>query len=160
MLSSTSDPANLSRNFLGTSEGWLFQLSLSEDQVDTVWTKFYPSVTFNPGAGIQDIWLDALDNIYMVTDEGTIVYQTADYNFTEETGYRTVLYDGPVSLTGIWGVDPSQIYVVGFMDEMLIRCSHDPVSGDINYVFVPVPFPAKKAMDSGLVMDKFGRPLY
>jgi len=56
MLSSTSDPADLSRNYLGTSEGWLFQLS--DARGDTVWTKFYPSVTNDPRAGIQDIWLD------------------------------------------------------------------------------------------------------
>jgi len=158
MLSSTSDPADLSRNFLGTSEGWLFQLS--DDRGDTVWTKFYPAVTQNPGAGIQDIWIDALRNIYMVTDEGTIIYQTADYNFTEETGSRTTLYSGPVTLTGIWGVDPNTFYVVGYMDEMLMRCSHIPSSGYFNFVFIPVDFPAGKAMDSGPTVDKFGRPLY
>ena len=158
MLSSTSDPADLSRNFLCTSEGWLFQLS--DDRGDTVWTKFYPSVTENPGAGIQDIWIDALRNIYMVTDEGTIIYQTADYNFAEEEGYRKTLYDGPVSLTGIWGIDPNNFYVVGYMDNMLMRCSHLPGSDFFNFEFIPVEFPASKAMDSGPTVDKFGRPLY
>lgn len=158
MLSSTSDPADLSRNYLGTSEGWLFRLS--ETQGDTVWTKFYPAVTGNPGNGIQDIWLDADQNVYMVTDEGTIVYQTFNYSFIEGTGYRAVLFDSPISLTGIWGVDPGQFYVVGYMDEMLFRCSHDPATGYFNHVGVSVNFPDDKSMDPGPNRDKFGRPLY
>lgn len=158
MLSSTSDPADLSRNYLGTSEGWLFQLS--DARVDTVWTSFYPAVTSNPRAGIQDIWLDAPGNIYMVTDEGTIVYQTVDYDFVSEAGSRTVLFDGTVSLTGIWGADPSTFYVVGYMDDVLMRCTHDPVSGYFNFVEIAVDFPAAKASDPGPATDKFGRPLY
>ncbi len=158
MLASTSDPADLSRNYLGTSEGWLFRLS--ESRGDTVWSKFYPAVTHDPGAGIQAIWLDAPGNVYLVTDEGKIIYQTVDYNFTEETGSRTVLYDGPVTLTGIWGTEPGNFFVVGYMDEMLLRCSHDPGSGTFSFVEIPVEFPADKAMDPGPTVDKFGRPLY
>lgn len=157
MLSSTSDPSDLSRNYLGTSEGWLFQLS--DARGDTVWTKFYPSITGNPGAGIQDIWLDAPGNVYLVTDDGQIVYQTEDYNFTFGTGSRTVLYDGTVSLTGIWGADPTTFYVVGYMDEMLMRCSHDPNTGYFNFVLIPVDFPAQKSMDQAMSVDQFGRPL-
>ncbi len=158
MLSSTSDPADLSRNYLGTSEGWLFQLS--DARGDTVWTKFYPSVTNAPRAGIQDIWLDAQQNIYMVTDEGKIIYQTADYNFTEGTGYRAELFDSPLSLTGIWGADPGQFYVTGYIDDALLRCSHDPATGYFNYVGVDVGFPDDKTLDPGPNKDKFGRPLY
>jgi hypothetical protein len=160
MLSSTSDPdpLNLSRNYMGTSEGWLFQLGGSSN--DMVWTKFYPSVTVNPGAGIQSIWLDEVGNVYMATDEGQIVYQTVDYNFTLETGSRTVLYSGPVALTGIWGTGQGTLYVVGYIDDHLMRCTHDPSSGYFNSVLVPVVFPASKAMDPGLTVDKFGRPLY
>ena len=157
MLSTTSDPADLSRNYLGTSEGWLFQLS--DARGDTVWTKFNPAVTVNPGAGIQDIWLDPQDNVYMVTDEGSIVYQTFDYKF-KESGERVTLHDGTVSLTGIWGIDSGQFYVVGYMDEMILRCSHDPVTGDFSLIPIKVEFPADKAMDMGPAVDKFGRPLY
>lgn len=157
MLSTTSDPADLSRNFLGTSEGWLFQLS--DARGDTVWTKFNPSVTFNPGAGIQDIWLDDATNVYMVTDEGTIVYQTADYKYNV-SGTRTTLFDGTVSLTGIWGSDPGNFYVVGYMDEMLMHCSHDQVTGDFTMEFIPVDFPDSKALDPGPAVDKFGRLVY
>lgn len=158
MLSSTSDPADLSRNYLGTSEGWLFQLSTSGP--DTVWTKFYPSVTDDPGTGIQDIWLDDQQNIYMVTDEGKIIYQTFDYNYSDRVGYRDVLFESPISLTGIWGVDPDQFYVVGYMDEKLFRCSHDPATGDFNHLEVVLEFPDDKSMDPGPNRDKFGRPLY
>ncbi len=157
MLSSTSDPADLSRNYLGTSEGWLFQLSVT--QGDTVWTKFSPSVTISPGGGIQDIWLDPQDNLYMVTDEGAIVYQTWDYKF-KESGERTNLYDGTVTLTGIWGTDPGNFYVVGYMDEKFMRCSHDPVTGDFSFIEIDVEFPDSKAMDSGPAVDKFGRPVF
>lgn len=158
MLSTTSDPAALSRNYLGTSEGWLFQLS--DARGDTVWTKYYPAVTDDPGAGIQNMWLDGPGNVYMVTDEGKIIYQTFDYNFTNETGSRSILFDGPVSLTGIWGSDPGNFFVVGYMDEMIIRCSHDPATGDFSFVEIPVDFPADKAMESGPTVDKFGRPLH
>ncbi|MCK9996965.1 MAG: hypothetical protein KAH56_11885 [Candidatus Krumholzibacteria bacterium] len=157
ILCSTSDPASLSRNYLGTSEGWLFQLS--DARGDTVWTKFTPSVTVNPRGGIQDIWLDEHQNIYMVTDEGSIVYQTADYVFNE-SGSRETLYDGPVSLTGIWGTGQGTFFVVGYMEDMLMRCTHNPSSGYFNFVFVSVKFPAGKAMNPGPTVDKFGRPLY
>jgi hypothetical protein len=156
MLSSTSDPADLSRNFLGTSEGWLFQLS--DARGDTVWTKFTPSVTESPRGGISGMWLDDQRNIYMVTTEGSIVYQTADYKF-DESGYRETLYDGPVTLTGIWGTGQGTFYVVGYMDDMLMRCAHNPTTGVFNFVFVAVKFPADKAMNPGPTMDKFGRPL-
>ena len=157
MLSTTSDPADLSRNYLGTSEGWLFQLS--DARGDTVWTKFYPSVTESPGGGIQDIWLDLAGNVYMVTDEGAIVYQTVDYNRSAGTGLRIILYDGTFSLTGIWGTDPGNFYVVGYIDDRLMRCSHDPVTGDFNLISFPVEFPAAKALETGPTVDKFGRPL-
>ncbi len=157
MLSTTSDPADLSRNYLGTSEGWLFQLS--DARGDTVWTKFYPSVTMNPGGGIQDIWLDAAGNVYMVTDEGAIVFQTFDYNRSAGTGLRTTLFDGTTSLTGIWGIDPGQFYVVGYMDDKLLRCSHDQGTGDFSLVPISVEFPTAKALETGPTVDKFGRPL-
>jgi hypothetical protein len=158
MLASTSDPADLSRNYLGTSEGWLFQLG--DARGDTVWTKFYPSVTNDPGKGIQDLWLDAQQNIYMVTDEGKVIYQTADYNFVAGTGTRTVLFENPISLTSIWGVDPGQFYVTGYIDDMILRCSHDPSTGYFNYVAIMVPFPESKTLAAGPTRDKFGRPLY
>jgi hypothetical protein len=96
----------------------------------------------------------------MVTDDGQIVYQTVDYNFSNGTGYRDVLYDGTVSLTGIWGANPNALFVVGYMDEMLMRCTHDPNTGYFNFVFVPVTFPAQKSMDQTIAVDQFGRPVH
>jgi hypothetical protein len=93
VLSTTSDPAVLSRNYLGTSEGWLFRLT-RDDAGRNVWSKFFPTLTTNPGAGINDIWVDAAGNVYLVTDEGRLVFQTADYDFASGTGRRAVLYDG------------------------------------------------------------------
>ena len=96
----------------------------------------------------------------MVTDEGTIVYQTENYEFNV-SGSRTTLFDGTVSLTGIWGADPSDFFVVGYMEKALMRCSHDPVTGDFTIVVIDdLEFPADKALDPGPTVDKFGRPLY
>lgn len=158
MLSSTSNPADLSGNYLGTSEGWLFQLS--KTGTDTVWTKFYPSVTSKLGAGIEDIWLDADGNVYMVTNDGQIVYQTANYKFGQSGERPPALYDKTLSLTGIWGSSPRTFFVVGYMDEGLRRCTHDPATGYFNSVWIPVTFPAEKAKDSGPAVDKWGRPAF
>jgi hypothetical protein len=57
-------------------------------------------------------------------------------------------------------VDPGQFYVVGFMDDALLRCTHNPATGYFNFVGISVDFPADKAMDPGPTRDKFGRPLY
>ncbi|MBM4130969.1 hypothetical protein FJ250_08065, partial [bacterium] len=79
VLATTSDPAVLGRNYLGTSEGWLFRLT-RDDADRNVWSKFFPSLTTNPGSGINDIWVDAAGNVYLVTDEGRLVFQTVDYD--------------------------------------------------------------------------------
>jgi hypothetical protein len=152
----SSDPANLDRNLLGTSEGWLFQLT--EDLGRKVWAKYFPSTTSDPDRGIRDIWLDAPGNIYLVTDAGTVIYQTFDYNFIEGSGERITLYDGPVSLHGIWGTDPANLFIVGNMDEKLLRASHDPVAGTFTVTEVAIPFPEGKSA-SGPVVGPFGELL-
>lgn len=161
VYSMTSDPADLTRNLMGTSEGWLFQLT--ESFGNKVWAKFYPSVTSDPDRGIRDIWLDEPGNIYMVTDAGTVVFQTFDYNFTQGTGSRTTLFDGPVALSGIWGTAPDNLYIVGNMDETLIRASHDQVTGEFTFTEVTLEFPAfKSGTQSGEyrpAVDRFGGPL-
>jgi hypothetical protein len=152
----TSDPANLGRNLLGTSEGWLFRLT--EDQGRMVWAKFFPSTTTDPDRGIRDIWLDDPGNIYMVTDAGTVVYQTFDYDFIEGIGQRLTLYDGPVSLHGIWGTGPDNLFIVGNMDQMLLRAAHDPVAGTFTVTEVEIPFPDGKSA-AGPVVGPFGELL-
>jgi hypothetical protein len=46
------------------------------------------------------------------------------------------------------------------MDDLLMRCSHDPDSGYFNQVAIPVDFPAAKSLDQGPAVDKFGRPQF
>ena len=150
----TSDPADYDRNLMGTSEGWLFRMT--EDLGNKVWSKFYPSVTTDPDRGIRDIWLDTASNIYLVTDAGIVVFQTFDYNFTEGTGERVTLYDGPVSLHGIWGTGPDNLFIVGNMDETLLMASHDQGTHDFSVTEVKLEFPAAKAADSGPSIGRFG----
>jgi hypothetical protein len=153
----TSDPVTLSRNYLGTSEGWLFRLT--EDRGKKVWSKYFPSVTSDPGRGIRDIWLDGLNNVYMVTDEGTVVFQNADYKFGDPGAVREVLYDGPASLVAIWGTSPDNLFIVGDIDDTLLRCSHNTATGEFTVVPIKVVFPEAKAFAEGMALDKFGHPL-
>ncbi len=160
VLAMSSDPATLSRNFLGTSEGWLFGL-IRDDDGKNVWQKFYPELTDDPGAGIRDLWVDATGNVYVVTDEGKVIYQTVDYNFTEEIGSREVLYDGPSSLVGIWGTGPDNIYFTGYIDEAVMHGVHDAGAGTFTVDRINLVFPNKSAARSTLApgYDELGRPL-
>lgn len=157
VLSTTSDPAVLSRNYLGTSEGWLFRLTRDDDGKN-VWTKFFPTVTSNPGAGINDIWVDGDDNAYFVTDEGQLVFQTADYDFAADTGRRAVLFDGFDRLTSIWGTGPDDLWMVGYREETILRVTHDQVTDDCVVTPMTVTFPAKASATMGGI-DHLGRPL-
>lgn len=157
VLSTTSDPVDLDRNYLGTSEGWLFRLTRDDDGKN-VWAKFYPEVTSNPGAGINDIWVDADNNVYLVTDEGQLVYQTADYDFSAETGRRVVLYDGISRLTGVWGTGPDNLWMVGYDEETILHAAHDTGTDDCTVTTTTVDFPNKSAGTLG-GLDHLGRPL-
>jgi len=162
VLCMTSDPVDLTRNYLGTSEGWVFRLK-RDDAGTNVWEKFYPEITENPGAGIRDMWLDVDGNLYLVTDEGAVVYQTANYVFGADDAneYRQVLYDNQNSLVGIWGTGPDNIYFTGFYDEVIFHGTHDSVARTFVVDEIPLAFPAKSA-DSGSValgLDHIGRPL-
>lgn len=164
VLCMTSDPIDLARNYLGTSEGWLFRLK-RDDAGRNVWEKFYPEVTDGPGAGIRDIWVDADGNIYMVTDEGRVIYQTADYVFgsSDPDQYRQVLFDSHSSLVGIWGTGPDNIYFTGFYDEVLFHGVHVATPGTGTFVVdeIHLAFPAKSADGGSLALglDHIGRPL-
>jgi len=157
VLSTTSDPADLSRNYLGTSEGWLFRLTRDDDGKN-VWQKFYPTLTTNPGAGINDIWLDAAGNIYLVTDEGRVVFQSVDYNFSEGTGRRVVLYDSVDRLTGIWGSGPDDLWFVGYREETILHGAHDQGTDEFTVTTTSVVFPDKGA-PAPATIDHLGRPL-
>ncbi len=160
VLAMSSDPVTLSRNYLGTSEGWLFGL-IRDDDGKNVWQKFYPELTDDPGAGIRDIWVDATGNVYVVTDEGRLIFQSADYDFITETGSRELLYDGPSSLVGIWGTGPENIYFTGYIDEAVMHGVHDTVAGTFTVDKIDLVFPSKAAGGSSLApgLDELGRPL-
>ena len=68
-------------------------------------------------------------------------------------------YEVNFSELRIWGADPNAFYVVGYMDEMLMRCSHDPNTDFFNFVLIPVSFSGLKSMEPAMSVDKFGRPL-
>jgi hypothetical protein len=157
VLTTTSDPAILSRNYLGTSEGWLFRLTRDDDGKN-VWSKFFPELTDNPGAGINDLWVDATDNVYLVTDEGQLVFQTADYDFSTEIGRRVVLYDGIDRLTGIWGSGPGDLWFVGYREGVIFHAVHDQGTDDCTVTMTTVDFPAKSGGSLGTT-DHLGRPL-
>ncbi len=164
VLTMTSDPVDLSLNYLGTSEGWLFRLTVDDDG-KKVWDKFSPEITAGPGAGIRDIWLDANGNVYLVTDEGEVWYQTAGYRYggTDPSEYRQLLFESHNSLVGIWGSGPDNIYFVGFYDEILFHGVHvpDPVTGTFTVDQIDIPFPDKATGGGSLApgVDHIGRPL-
>jgi len=160
VLCTTSDSATLGHNYLGTSEGWLFRL-IRDDDGNNVWKKFYPELTDDPGAGIRDMWLDEAGNVYLVTDEGKVIYQSFDYDFNTAAGERHVLYDGTSSLVSIWGTGPDNIYFTGYYDEMIFHGVHDVVAGTFTVDTIGLAFPNKSA-DSGSLapgLNEIGRPL-
>ncbi len=157
VLCTTSDPAVLSRNFLGTSEGWLFKLT-RDDNGKNVWQKFYPSLTVDPGSGVNDIWVDDAGNAYIVTDEGQVVFQTADYDYSAHTGRRAVLYDNVERLTGIWGTGPDNLWFVGFREGTILHGVHNQANDQFVVTSTPVTFPAKSA-GPAMATDHLGRPL-
>jgi len=133
----TSDDleAGLGNNYLGTSEGWLFQLTSDPDDPEKlVWSKFPDRITDDRNNGIRDMWLDTSGDLYMVTDGGRIVYRAVD-------GTTRELHNQLLSLSGIWGSSPADFYVVGYMDETIMHCSYDPTTDVFSYEMVSLPFP-------------------
>lgn len=156
VLCTTSDPAVLSRNMLGTSEGWLFELT-RDDNGKNVWQKFYPSLTVDPGSGITDIWLDETGNAYIVTDEGQVVFQTVDYDYSAGSGRRAVLYDNVERLTAIWGTGPDNLWFVGYRVGTILHGVHNQTTDEFTMTSTPVTFPDKGA--PAMTTDHLGRPL-
>lgn len=157
VLCTTSDPAVLSRNLLGTSEGWLFKLT-RDDNGKNVWQKFYPSLTVDPGSGVTDLWLDETGNAYIVTDEGQIVFQTVDYDYSAGTGRRAVLYDNVERLTAIWGTGPDNLWFVGYRVGTIMHGVHNQSNDQFTYTATSVTFPDKGA-PTAMTTDHLGRPL-
>ncbi len=131
----TSDDATLSNNYLGTSEGWLFQLVEDENNPGKlIWSKFNTRITADRNTGIRDMWLAANGDLYMVTDGGRIVYRAVD-------GTTRELYNQLNSLVGIWGASPAEFWVTGYMDQTILRCSYDPVGDVFTSTPVTLAFP-------------------
>jgi hypothetical protein len=160
VLCTTSDPLNLSRNYLGTSEGWVFQL-LQDEEIGLVWSKRFPRITADPLSGIRDMWIDENDFLYMVTDDGQLVVQSEDYNFDDRTGFRKELYDQNASLVGIWGTGSDNIYMVGLMENKILHTAVDLSDTTLAAVEeIPVTFPAKSAGYADAFVDEIGRPRF
>lgn len=156
VLCSVSSSDVVGDNYLGTSWGWLFRLEEAEGD-RLVWSIVWPQVVDEPATGLRSIWRDANSNLYMATDDGQIVYQTFDFEYGL-TGERTVLFDGLSPLMGIWGADPQNLYVVGYMEGTLLMCSHDQITGDFTFEIAPVDFP-DKGMGLAPGVDQIGLPL-
>lgn len=154
IMSNWSDGQDMERNYLGSSEGWLYHLN-----TDNFWVVEIPQVTTSSHGGIRDIWMDESDNIYMATDEGQIVFQTPDYDFVTATGRRTMLVDLPTPFSGIWGSSPDNLYLVGFFEDSILHASYDPATGDFSYEKIPVVFPSKSAPGGRSDVDQYGLPL-
>ena len=158
---STSDHEILGNNYLGTSEGWVFNLSLSDDD-RLVWAKMYPRITMDPRAGINDMWLDASNNLYMVTHSGQLVFQTHDYQIDDngiQTGYRVIHQVNSNSLMGLWGADPDNLFMVGLIEKTVFRYRYDFPDSNFEAVSVDTLQFAEKSLTIGDNLDKFGRPL-
>lgn len=155
---STSDDQILGNNYLGTSEGWVFKLSRN-DENRLVWSKMYPRVTEDPRTGINDMWLDAAGNLYLVTHDGRIIFQTYDYNFVTETGYRVEHQVQGNSLMGLWAADAENIFMVGLAEKTVFRYRYDETARLFESVATDTLQFAGKSLSVGDGLDKFGRPL-
>ena len=131
----TSDDVTLANNYMGTSEGWLFQLLEDENNPGRlVWDKYNTRITADRNTGIRDMWLAANGDLYMVTDGGRIVYRSV-------AGETRELYNQLNSLVSIWGASPAEFWVTGYMDQTILRCSYDPVGDVFTSTPVTMVFP-------------------
>ena len=159
---STSDPQVLSNNYLGTTEGWVFQLSRNDNN-RLVWSKLYPRITEDPRTGINDMWLDASGNLYMVTHDGYLVFQSHNYSFIEDTGFRVAQRINSSSLMGLWAEDTESLFIVGLIEKVVLRYRYDEMARQFEAVasdtlqFADKSFAGRGAGDG---LDKFGQPLF
>jgi len=156
----TTNSATLNDNYLGTSEGWIFQLVLG-DNGDYVWDKMHPDVTVDARSGIRDMWLDEDSNLYFVTDDGEMIFQTQDYDFGEGIGSRTFFDISHSGLTSIWGADTDNIFMTGFTEDMIFKVSMDFTHPDSTLIVtneIPLDFPNKGGQSIGMFEDQFGMP--
>ncbi len=159
MCGTNTHEAILNNNYLGTSEGWIFQLVRS-DEGENVWSKMSPDATENAGSGIRDMWLDGNSNLYFVTDEGEMLFQSRDYNFSTAVGVRKAFRISQAGLSGIWGSDVDHIFMTGFTEDVIFEASMDTTNMTLNISEVPLTFPDTGGKSIGLFEDQFGMPRY
>jgi len=150
IVSSNSNSLIRTRNFLGTSEGYLFRM-----QEDGNWAKDDVRYSNDRGNGISDMYLAPGDNLYIVTNDGLVVLR-------ENDGTRTVLLNQGEALSGIWGTDSSNMYIVGYMEDEIYHAVHHAGADTLEITVIPVVFPGDKAMTSGdgIARDQYHRPIH
>jgi len=159
ILCLTNDPVTVGNNYLGTSEGWIYRLTDSGGgQLD--WVLMIPDTTFDRGNGIRDMWVDGNNNLYAVTDDGSLVFQTEDFDFVDGDGVRKIFDVTHGSLTGIWGSDAQNLFMVGYNEDVIVQASLDLDDYTLTFEEVPVVFPAKSGSDLETGKDHQGFPRF
>ena len=134
--------ANIPDNWLASDTGKLFRLQL------VAGTLSWLEVSSPAFIAVDDMWgtPDAL-NYYFVTRDGDIVRRSADGAST------TVVYDGDLWLSAVWGSAADDIYAAGY-NATLVHWDGSAWSS------LTVPLPATKTLPGDACeTDKFGRPL-
>lgn len=159
ILCTTSDPVTISNNYMGTSEGWIYRLNQGEGgQLD--WSLIIPDATVDGGNGIRDMWIDESCNLYAVTDDGNMVFQTPDYDFVTGEGVRAIFDVTHGGLTGIWGSGPDNLFMTGFNENVIVQASMNLDDYTLTFDEVPVVFPSKGGESISLGQDHQGLPRF
>lgn len=158
ILATTSDPVNIAHNYMGTSEGWIYRLyENGENSYD--WLLMLPDTTVDSGAGIRDMWTDADGNLFAVTDSGTLIAQTADFDFLNDLGARSITDISHGGLSGIWGTSADNLFITGFNEDVLIQASVNMTDLTVTFAEVPLAFPNKSGGSIPVGQDHQGLPL-
>lgn len=141
-LNTSWGSTNIPDNWLASDTGKLFRLQLVLGALS--WLEVSSPATI----GVDDMWgtPDAA-NYYFVTRDGDVVRRSADGAST------TVVYDGNLWLSAVWGSAANDIYAAGY-DATLVHWNGAAWSS------ITVPLPATKTLASDAnETDRFGRPL-
>ncbi len=157
VTASNSSVVNIEDNYLGTSEGWIYHISETPEG-KLVIEQMSPDVTRDQGSGIRDMWLDADSNLYFVTDDGEMGFQSQDYDFGLGIGVREMFSITHSGLTSIWGSDPEHIFMTGFTENSLVQASFDVDNLTLDFTIVPIEFPNKGGQSIGMFVDHMGLP--
>ncbi len=151
VVSSTTDSETPSRNFLATSEGFLFRLLVDGDGNDN-WIKDNLRVTHDRGRGISDMYLTPDNVLYMVTDDGLVVAR-------EDDGTTTELFKQGVALTGIWGTGSDNLFIVGYMEDEFYHAVHHAGTDTLEITKIDWPVTLSKSLETGIDLDEYNRPI-